>query len=129
VIDVRLDHDYEYGTSIVDHPDATWGIVVKATPEEVAEWKQSIEAYDRVQAVMRKRWSDALEAELASRPPEPPPDPRDGTSTTTITWADVLCEDDEWTRRVGDELAKACILYGIKRIDEAWGITKPEGQP
>ena len=35
-IPVRLDHDYESGTTI-EPSNATWGVVAHATPEEIAD--------------------------------------------------------------------------------------------
>jgi hypothetical protein len=128
LIPVRLDHDYEGGTTI-EPPDATWGVVAHATSEEVAEWKKAIDGYARVQSVMYRRWKDAIDAELAARPPQPPRQPLPGEVVSSITFADLCRKDDEWAREVAEKLARAAIASGFKKLDQAWGITKEEGQP
>jgi hypothetical protein len=41
-----------------------------------------------------------------------------------------LCrKDDEWAREVAEKLSRAALEAGFKKMDEAWGITKEEGQP
>jgi hypothetical protein len=125
---VRLDHDYEGGTTI-EPTDATWGVMAHATPEEIAEWQKAIDDYGRVQAVMYRRWKEALDAELAARPPEPPREPGPGEVVSAITFADLCRKDDEWAREVAEKLSRAAILAGFKKIDAAWGTTKEEPQP
>ena len=125
-IPVRLDHDYEGGTTI-EPPAATWGVAAHATPEEIAEWQKAIEDYDRVQSVMYRRWKEALDAELAARPPQPPREPGPGEVVSTITFADLCSKDDEFARGVAEKLARAALEAGFKKIDAAWGTAR-EGQ-
>ena len=127
-IPVRLDHDYEGGTTI-EPPDATWGVVAHATPAEIAEWQKAIEDYGRVQAVMHRRWKDALDAELAARPPEPPRQPGPGEVVSAITFADLCSKDDEFARGVVEKLARAALETSFKKLDEAWGTAREQGNP
>lgn len=127
-IPVRLDHDYKSGTTI-EPPDATWGVVAHALPEEIAEWQKAIEDYNRVQDVMYIRWKAALDAELAARLPEPLREPGPGEVVSSISYADLCRKDDEWAREVAEKLARAAIEAGFKKIDAAWGTTKEEPQP
>jgi len=128
LITVRLDHDYEYGTTI-EPADATRGVVAHATPEEIAEWQKAIEDYNRVQDVMYSRWKEALDAELAALPPQPPREPGPGEIVSAITFADLCSKDDEFARGVAEKLARAALEAGFKKADEAWGITKEVPKP
>lgn len=92
---VWLDCDDETGrTHIVQDEDPAFGYLpVQATAEELAEWERAIAEFDRVQAIMRKRWREALHEEIAKAGIKKNHLPSPGFPAATFTLKDI-CDDD-----------------------------------
>lgn len=93
---VWLDCDDETGRTYIEQgKDSAFGYLpVQATAEELAEWEQAIAEFDRVQAIMKKRWRAALHEAIAKAAVvNDGPFPSPGFPAATIT-RDDICSDD-----------------------------------
>ncbi len=92
---VWLDCDSETGrTYIGQGEDSAFGYLqVQATAEEVAEWERAIAEFDRVQAIMGKRFRAALHDQIAKAGIKKNHLPSPGFPAATFTVQDI-CDDD-----------------------------------
>lgn len=93
---VMLDRDDETGRVYIerDESPAYGSLPVEATHEELAEWERAIAEFDRVQAIMKKRFRAALDEAIAKDPVvNDGPFPSPGFPAATIT-RDDICSDD-----------------------------------
>lgn len=107
---VWLDCDSETGRTYIEQgEDPAFGYLpVQATAEELAEWERAISEFDRVQAIMRKRWREALHEEIAkARVVNDGPFQSPGFPATTFTLKDICDDGVEPLLRVTERIARA----------------------